>query len=165
MANDLCPCGSGKAYCDCCEPIIKKMTLAPSPEALMRSRYTAYAKHEIAWLKDSLEATQRDDFDEPSVEAWSRESEWLGIEIKQTKTEEEKNIGWVEFVARFKQGNITRNHHELGEFHKVGGAWYFYDGRAVKQETVRHQGPDVGRNDPCPCGSGKKYKKCCGANK
>ena len=144
MANDLCPCGSGKAYCDCCEPIIKKTTLAPSPEALMRSRYTAYAKHEIAWLKESLEATQRDDFDEPSVEAWSRESEWLGIEIKQTKTEEEKNIGWVEFVARFKQGNITRN---------------------VKQETVRHEGPVVGRNDPCPCGSGKKYKKCCGANK
>ena len=78
MANDLCPCGSGKAYCDCCEPIIKKTTLAPSPEALMRSRYTAYAKHEIAWLKDSLEPTQRDDFDEPSVEAWSRQSEWLG---------------------------------------------------------------------------------------
>ena len=103
MANDLCPCGSGKAYCDCCEPIIKKMTLAPTPEALMRSRYTAYAKHEIKWLKDSLEATQRDDFDEPSVEAWSRDSEWLGIEIKQTKTEEDKNIGWVEFVARFKR--------------------------------------------------------------
>jgi preprotein translocase subunit SecA len=32
-----------------------------------------------------------------------------------------------------------------------------------KQETVRKQ-PTVGRNDPCPCGSGKKYKKCCGAN-
>ena len=116
-------------------------------------------------LKESLEPTQRDDFDEASVTAWSKESEWLGIEIKQTKTEEEKNIGWVEFIARFKQGNITRNHHELGEFHKVGGAWFFYDGRAVKQETVRHEGPVVGRNDPCPCGSGKKYKKCCGAGK
>ena len=147
MSKDLCPCGSGKEYGECCEPIIKGTALAQSPEALMRSRYTAYAKHEIAWLRDSLE------------------SEWLGIEIKQTKTEEEKNIGWVEFVARFKQGNITRNHHELGEFHKVGGAWFFYDGRAVKQETIRHEGPVVGRNDPCPCGSGKKYKKCCGAGK
>ena len=165
MAKDLCPCGSGKEYCECCEPIIKQKALAASPEALMRSRYTAYVKQEIGWLKESLEPTQRSDFDEPSVTAWSKESEWLGIEIKQTKTEEEKNIGWVEFVARFKQGNITRNHHELGEFHKVGGAWFFYDGRAVKQETVRHEGPVVGRNDPCPCGSGKKYKKCCGANK
>jgi Predicted metal-binding protein related to the C-terminal domain of SecA len=47
----------------------------------------------------------------------------------------------------------------------VGGAWFFYDGRAVKQETIKKEGPDVGRNDPCPCGSGKKYKKCCGAGK
>ena len=114
MSKDLCPCGSGKEYGECCEPIIKGTALAASPEALMRSRYTAYAKHEIKWLKDSLEATQRSDFDEPSVTAWSNDSEWLGIEIKQTKTEEEKNIGWVEFIARFKQGNITRNHHELG---------------------------------------------------
>lgn len=34
-----------------------------------------------------------------------------------------------------------------------------------KVETVVHEGPRVGRNDPCPCGSGKKYKKCCGAGK
>jgi uncharacterized protein YecA (UPF0149 family) len=30
-------------------------------------------------------------------------------------------------------------------------------------QPIRHTGPEVGRNDPCPCGSGKKYKKCCGA--
>ena len=35
----------------------------------------------------------------------------------------------------------------------------------AKVETVVHQGPRIGRNDPCPCGSGKKYKKCCGAGK
>ncbi len=34
-----------------------------------------------------------------------------------------------------------------------------------KVETVVHDGPRIGRNDPCPCGSGKKYKKCCGADK
>ncbi len=34
-----------------------------------------------------------------------------------------------------------------------------------KVETVVHEGPKIGRNDPCPCGSGKKYKKCCGAGK
>ena len=164
MSEELCPCGSGKSYAECCEGIIKGARLAASPEELMRSRYTAYAKHEIRWLKDSLEATQRTDFDEPSVEAWSRESEWLGIEIRQTKTEEEKNIGWVEFIARFKQGNVTRNHHELGEFHKVNGAWFFYDGRGIKQETVKKTTPDVGRNDPCPCGSGRKFKQCCGKN-
>ncbi|MDR1760290.1 MAG: YchJ family protein [Fibrobacter sp.] len=163
MSEKNCPCLSGKLYSECCEPIIKKQILAPTPEALMRSRYTAYAMQEISWLKDSLEKSQRKDFDEKSVEDWSKNSEWMGIEIKQTKTEEEKNIGWVEFIARFKQGNVTRNHHELAEFHRINGEWFFYDGRAVKQETVKKETPDTGRNDPCPCGSGKKFKKCCGA--
>jgi preprotein translocase subunit SecA len=36
------------------------------------------------------------------------------------------------------------------------------DGEAVKHEPVRRERPKVGRNDPCPCGSGKKYKKCHG---
>ena len=36
--------------------------------------------------------------------------------------------------------------------------------RERKQETVRRETPKVGRNDPCPCGSGKKYKHCCGRN-
>lgn len=32
-----------------------------------------------------------------------------------------------------------------------------------RSQTVVNEGPKIGRNDPCPCGSGKKYKKCCGA--
>ena len=41
------------------------------------------------------------------------------------------------------------------------------DQKQVKSEinrTVVNQGPQVGRNEPCPCGSGKKYKNCCGKN-
>ena len=38
-------------------------------------------------------------------------------------------------------------------------------GDVPKVQTVVHEGPKIGRNDPCPCGSGKKYKKCCGAGK
>lgn len=38
-------------------------------------------------------------------------------------------------------------------------------GGVPKVETVVHEGPRIGRNDPCPCGSGKKYKKCCGKDK
>ena len=33
---------------------------------------------------------------------------------------------------------------------------------APKQQTIKRSTPKVGRNDPCPCGSGLKYKKCCG---
>ncbi len=162
MSNDLCPCLSQKKYSECCEPIITKKETADSPEALMRSRYTAYVKQNITWLKDSLEPSQQKDFDLKSVEAWSKNSTWMGFELKNSKIDEEKNLAWVEFTARFKQGNITRDHHELGEFHRIDGVWYFYDGKALKPETVKKESPSIGRNDPCPCGSQKKYKKCCG---
>ncbi|HSQ42921.1 MAG TPA: YchJ family protein [Fibrobacteraceae bacterium] len=164
MTNDLCPCGSGKTYAECCEPIIKGQVKAPTPEALMRSRYTAYAKHEIPWLRDSLEENQRKDFDEKNVETWSRQSEWMGMEIRRTeKGGPEDTTGFVEFVAKFKQEGVVREHHELGEFHKVNEQWFFYDGRGIKPAPFKHDKPQVGRNDPCPCGSGKKFKKCCGA--
>ena len=39
----------------------------------------------------------------------------------------------------------------------------FSTGFSMVPEPVRRDAPKVGRNDPCPCGSGKKYKKCCGA--
>jgi len=39
--------------------------------------------------------------------------------------------------------------------------WLDRRGKQVRNAPVRHEGAKVGRNDPCPCGSGKKYKKCC----
>jgi len=41
---------------------------------------------------------------------------------------------------------------------------FSHGGEADKPVTVRREGRKIGRNEPCPCGSGKKYKKCCGAN-
>ncbi|MHC4129070.1 MAG: SEC-C metal-binding domain-containing protein, partial [Planctomycetota bacterium] len=34
-----------------------------------------------------------------------------------------------------------------------------------KRQPVRRSTPAIGRNEPCPCGSGKKYKNCCGKRK
>jgi SEC-C motif-containing protein len=59
------------------------------------------------------------------------------------------------------KGKVVR-HHELAEFAKEDGQWYFVDGRAPKHVQSIRQGPKIGRNDPCPCGSGRKFKKCCG---
>jgi SEC-C motif-containing protein len=53
-------------------------------------------------------------------------------------------------------------HHERSRFIRVGGEWLFDDGEIVKNQPITREGPKIGRNDPCPCGSGKKYKKCCG---
>jgi SEC-C motif-containing protein len=161
MTNEICPCGSGKNYNECCEPIIKKDTFADSPEALMRSRYSAYAKEEIFWLRDSLEEKQRKDFDEKGAHQWSKQSEWMGLSIIRSEIDEENNSGLVEFIAKYKQGGIAREHREVSEFVRQNGKWLLTEGHMVKSEPVRRE-QTTGRNDPCPCGSGKKFKKCCG---
>ena len=51
---DICPCGSTKPYADCCRPLIAGDRRAETAEQLMRSRYTAYVKKELAWLRESL---------------------------------------------------------------------------------------------------------------
>ncbi|MEW8683176.1 MAG: YchJ family metal-binding protein, partial [Candidatus Thiodiazotropha endolucinida] len=68
----------------------------------------------------------------------------------------------VEFIATYKEGGMVRPHHEISRFLKQDGVWYFVDGQLVAPKTEKRHQPKVGRNDPCPCGSGKKYKKCCG---
>ena len=56
---------------------------------------------------------------------------------------------------------IALEHHERAEFEKIKGEWRFIDGRIIGPEPIRREEPRIGRNDPCPCGSGLKYKKCC----
>jgi len=159
----LCPCQSGKEYDACCGPIISGNQDAPTAEALMRSRYSAYARGAIDHLTNSLHPEQRHDYDPASVEQWANNAEWLKLEIIHTDAGgEQDEQGSVEFIATYREKGITHTHHEQAEFSRLKGKWYFTDGKLVTPGTVRNPNPKVGRNDPCPCGSGKKYKKCCG---
>ena len=77
----------------------------------------------------------------------------------------EDDRGVVEFIARYKQKGVEHRHHERSRFARgEDGRWMYLDGDTVKPPPVL-RGEKVGRNQPCPCGSGKKYKKCCGANR
>jgi len=159
----LCPCDSGKEYDACCGPIINGSKEAPTAEALMRSRYSAYAKGAVDHLTDSLHPDHRDGYDPASVKQWADNADWLKLEVVNTSAGgENDNQGTVEFIATYREEGITHAHHEVAEFSRLNGKWYFTDGKLVTPGTVRNPGPKVGRNDPCPCGSGKKYKKCCG---
>ena len=159
-----CPCQSGKEYDDCCGPIISGTRAAPTAEALMRSRYSAYATGKIDYLSESLHPDSHDDYDPQAVAQWANNAEWLKLEIVKTSGGGElDNKGTVEFIATYREKGVTHAHHELAEFDRLDGKWYFTDGKLVTPGTVRNEGPKVGRNDPCPCGSGKKYKKCCGS--
>ena len=156
-----CPCGSTKTYSDCCEPIIKGTLPAETAEQLMRARYSAYTKTEMDFVFNSTDPANREGYDHDGTRAWAENSEWLGLQIiGTTKGEKGDTTGEVEFIARFKENGTLREHHENAVFKHKEGTWYFNDGMMVKPKPII--ATKVGRNDPCTCGSGLKYKKCCG---
>lgn len=156
-----CPCGSTKTYSDCCEPIIKGSQPAETAEQLMRARYSAYTKTEMDFVFNSTDPANREGYDHDGTRAWAENSEWLGLQIIGTvRGGADDNNGEVEFIARFKENGTLREHHENALFTRKEGVWYFSDGVMVKPKPVTVT--KIGRNDPCTCGSGQKYKKCCG---
>ncbi len=158
-----CPCGSNLTYEECCGPLISGEKTASTAEQVMRARYSAYVRAEVGFLLSSLHPDHRSDFDEKSTRSWAESSEWHNLEI--VKTEEggpEDSKGRVEFIASYTEKGVRRDHHEMASFVKEDGIWYFMDGELVPVKPVVRSSPKTGRNEPCPCGSGKKFKKCCG---
>ena len=159
---DLCPCGSNLDYGSCCRPVIKGEKPAATAEQLMRSRYSAYVKKEMPYILESLHPDHRSDYDENSSKAWAERAQWHGIKILSTvKGGIEDSEGQVEFAVSYTENGFRQEHHELSSFKKEKGAWVFTTGKTMPKPVSRAE-PKTGRNDPCTCGSGKKYKKCCG---
>ncbi|MBG0775134.1 MAG: SEC-C domain-containing protein [Desulfovibrionaceae bacterium] len=165
-----CPCGSGKTFGECCQPYLEDTLPAPTAEALMRARYTAYVTGHIPYLGRTLALKKRRGFDTASARDWSENAVWQGLEILDVKRGgPEDRRGEVEFIARYEMHGQAEELHERSRFERVSGRWFYVDGvmkserPAPAGETVVRDAPKTGRNDPCPCGSGKKYKKCCGA--
>ncbi|MBF0232746.1 MAG: SEC-C domain-containing protein [Desulfamplus sp.] len=158
-----CPCCSQIEYDQCCEPLITGVKSAETAEQLMRSRYTAYVNTAVNYLEETIHPDQRSDFDKNEARAWSETSQWKQLEILNTiDGQSGDKQGIVEFIAHFiNNKNVAQKHHERAEFKKEGGHWYFFYGEFVKPASFKRDGPKIGRNDPCHCGSGKKYKKCC----
>jgi len=156
-----CPCGSGLPYGGCCEPYITGGKNAPTAEALMRSRYTAYVEHAIDYIVDTCTQDEKDRIDVKLTRNWSEKSKWLGLRVLSTdKGGPEDTTGSVEFEALYEMDGLRDTHHENARFTKKDGRWLYENGDIVPKTVVR-TGPKVGRNEPCPCGSGKKYKHCC----
>lgn len=159
-----CPCTSGKAYEDCCGPILDGSDPAETAEALMRSRYTAHVKGNYDHIADTHAPEAQTDYNKDAAAAQFAGVEWLGLDIiATTDGGPSDDTGTVTFTARFRENGELMAHREKSLFRRIEGAWMYVDGDinpAIEQRRVEK----VGRNDPCPCGSGKKYKKCCGAN-
>jgi SEC-C motif domain protein len=161
----LCPCCSALPFDQCCGPILEGAVKAATPERVMRARYTAYARVDTNYLVASLHPDAREGFDVESARQWAEGAEWQGLEIVACSGgEPNADEGSVEFIARYrvKAQDQVQEHHELAQFAKQGGEWFFVDGAMVAPQPFVRDAPKVGRNDPCSCGSGRKYKKCCG---
>lgn len=147
--SHTCPCGSGIALADCCGKWHQGQP-APSAERLMRSRYSAYTLGLIDYLVATTLPAQQAALDRDSMRAWSLGSTWLGLEVEGSELID--THAFVTFTARWHDGDGEHRHRERSAFVQQAGRWYFID------PTVPLK---AGRNDPCPCGSGQKFKKCC----
>ena len=164
--TEPCPCGSGATYGECCGPIHDGNAKAKTAEALMRARYSAYAAKRIRFLKTSAGPEVQAEFDEDACRKWAEASTWEGLNIVGVdRGGENDNEGYVEFIAHYSANGQPVEHHEHSYFKKLDGEWKFIDGEIESDEPYVREEPKIGRNDPCPCGSGKKYKKCCGKGK
>jgi len=158
-----CYCGSDKTFETCCQPLLTGAEKAKTAEELMRSRYSAFATGEIDYILSTHDPKTRSQIDRDNTEAWAKQSEWTGLEILETEAGGENDEeGRVDFVAHYSMRGTKVDHRESATFRKENGKWWFVDGVQISGPPVRREGPKVGRNDPCPCGSGKKYKKCHG---
>ncbi len=125
----------------------------------MRSRYSAYALRNASYLQNTWDNTVR-----PELIDFSRENlEWQHLEIIATKKGGAKDAkGIVEFKAYYLQDGEEYVMNEISQFTHRADGWFYLDGRVKSIGKVGLQ-TNLGKNAPCSCGSGKKFKRCCGA--
>ena len=142
-----CPCGSGKSLADCCARY-HAGELAPTPESLMRSRYVAYIEQRMDYRRDTWHPDTRPARLDPDTE-----TQWRRLEIVQSGTDVDR--GLVHFRATWRAGKQWGVLEESSRFVRENGRWLYHSGDVIQHNL------NPGRNDPCPCGSGGKLKKCC----
>lgn len=127
--EQACPCGSENPYIECCAPFISGHRPAPTAEALMRSRFTAFAIGAIDYLIDSLVPERRGANEARMLSQELRLTEWLRLEILDVQAGRETDSeGQVEFNAYFRAPETEGCLHERSNFRKENGHWYYVDG-------------------------------------
>lgn len=157
MTDILCPCCSSLPYADCCAPLHTEQKIADTAEHLMRSRYTAFVRQHIDYIVATTAPFQQHLLNQSAISDWAKQTDWAGLDVINHTPKTSKRHAQVEFQAYFNTPNGKDAHHELSTFVTIPtGAvnrWYFLD------PTVAMR---VNQKQPCPCGSGEKYKRCCG---
>jgi len=171
LPTPSCPCGSSRPYDHCCGLYHSGRSFAETAEKLMRSRYTAFVLRNGDYLAATLAKENRRGFDGDSI--GRDQTHWTGLEIiDRVAGGIFDQTGIVEFIASFVENGQTYQLHERSNFERRDGKWFYVDGIFPGDTKQHSEGASlqegkttlekVGRNAPCPCGSGKKFKKCCG---
>ena len=121
--TEPCPCGAPIGYAGCCGRYLDTTQPAPSAEALMRSRYTAF----VCGREDYLLATWHPSQRPPTIAPPEPGLRWLGLEVRRHEVQDEAHAT-VEFVARSKLGGRAMRLHERSRFVREGGCWFYLDG-------------------------------------
>lgn len=141
-----CICGNEQNYKECCGRLIEYRQSAQSALELMRSRYSAYVLQNGQYLYETCSKKLKN---KEEAEAINEENiEWLGLTIESYNEKE------VVFMAYYKENSIIQVMKEHSFFIIEDGNYRYDRGEIMEAK--------ISRNDPCPCASGKKYKKCCG---
>jgi SEC-C motif-containing protein len=130
--NTPCPCGLPRDYEDCCGRYTSGSIPAPTAEALMRSRYTAYTLHLEPYLLATWHPSTRPATLDLNTEP---QPKWLGLQVKRHQQTGDSHAE-VEFIARYKIGGRAHRLHETSRFVHEEGRWYYLDGD-VKQKWGR----------------------------
>ena len=123
---DVCPCGSGLAYAACCGRFLDAHVLPETAEALMRSRYTAYARGDADYLRATWHASTRPEALDLAADA-AEKPKWIGLDVRAAQRQSEEWAS-VEFVARYRVGGRAHRLHERSRFVRDAGRWYYVDG-------------------------------------
>ena len=120
----LCPCGNPKPFTACCAPYVEGNVPAPTAEALMRSRYTAYTLLREGYLLATWHISTRPSSLDLAADAATK---WIGLEVKRHE-QQDTDHAIVEFVARYKVNGRAHRLHELSRFVREDGRWFYLDG-------------------------------------
>lgn len=154
-----CPCDSQKNYLSCCEPFITGKQSPQTPEALMRSRYSAYTMANIDYIKDTMRGKALAGFQEQEARAWASRVKWIKLVVFKSVIES-SSLGFVEFEASFVDGSQLKSIHENSEFIRDNGRWYYVGGQHLPTSATKQI---ISRTKDCPCGSRRKFKNCHGS--
>lgn len=125
-----CPCGSERDYAQCCKPYLIGQATPTTPEALMRSRYTAYTMADIAYIEKTQRGKAAEGFHALDAYVWAKRVTWIKLTVLNTSLKKSQK-GYVEFIATFVDAGTTQSMHEKSEFIKKAGQWFYVDGVQV----------------------------------